>query len=144
MFSLSVNSNATQEALHIYQAQYAPWTTTPADPNKQIPGSVDSGLPLTRNADKVAAQRNRDTAVAHCYAQYGPDYSAGNTFQCDEYPFASTHQGAFTAGTNYSARPIRARDNESGGALLGAFYSFNRMLDGSAPDPYFVQITGDE
>jgi hypothetical protein len=141
IFSLSVNSNATQEALHIWQAQYYPETTTPTDPNKRIPGSVDSLSPLTRLADPLLIDKNRDTAVAHCYKEYGPNYSAGGTLQCDEYPFAATHQGARNAGTNYSARPISATDNLSGGGQLGGFLSFNRMLDGAAPDPFYVLIT---
>lgn len=64
IFSLSVNSNATQEALHIWQAQYHPATTTPTDPNKRIPGSVDSLSPLTRLADPLLIDKNRNTAVA--------------------------------------------------------------------------------
>lgn len=141
IFSLSVNSNATQEALHIWQAQYHPATTTPTDPNKRIPGSVDSLSPLTRLADPLLIDKNRNTAVAHCYQEYGPNYSAGGALQCDEYPFAATHQGAANAGRNYSARPISATDNLSGGGQLGGFLSFNRMLDGAAPDPFYVLIT---
>jgi hypothetical protein len=142
VFSLSVNSNATQEALHVYQAQYHPETTTPSDPNKQIPGSVDSGMPLSRTVDEALQQKNTDKAVATCYQYYGPNYSANGALDCDEYPFKSTHEGAFNAGTNYSARPISYSDNRSGGAQLGAFYSFNRMLDGDARDYFYVQITG--
>ncbi|GEC10453.1 hypothetical protein SSP24_81080 [Streptomyces spinoverrucosus] len=142
VFSLSVNSGATQEALHVYQAQYYPETTRPSDPNKQIPGSVDSAMPLSRTVDTALQQKNTDKAVATCYQYYGPDYSANGTLDCDEYPFKSTHQGAFNAGTNYSARPISYSDNRSGGAQLGNFYSFNRMLDGNARDYFYVQITG--
>ncbi|MBC2902449.1 NucA/NucB deoxyribonuclease domain-containing protein [Streptomyces cupreus] len=139
VFTLNVNSGATQEALHIYQAQYYPETTTPADPNKSIPGSVESGRPLTRTTSATLIDANRDKAGDTCTAYY-PAYSTSSNLDCDEYPYASTHQGASKAGTNYSARPINDSDNRSGGGQLSAFYSFNRMLD--TEDRFYVAITG--
>lgn len=71
-------------------------------------------------------------------------------FQCDEYPFRSTYQGAFTSGATaarsfpwcqmpdpqasgsngWSRCFIPSGQNLSAGGLLGAFYSDERVLDG--------------
>ncbi|MFJ3310888.1 NucA/NucB deoxyribonuclease domain-containing protein [Streptomyces sp. NPDC086549] len=49
--------------------------------------------------------------------------------QCDEYPFASTWQGASTGGGHFSWRMINATQNEEGGKALGRFYLYNRVLE---------------
>ncbi|MDI1455685.1 NucA/NucB deoxyribonuclease domain-containing protein [Streptomyces sp. NPDC003388] len=49
--------------------------------------------------------------------------------QCDEYPFASTWQGASTGGGHFSWRMINVTQNEEGGKALGRFYLYNRVLE---------------
>ena len=49
--------------------------------------------------------------------------------QCDEYPFASTWQGARTGGGHFNWRMINGTQNEEGGKALGRFYLYNRILD---------------
>lgn len=57
---------------------------------------------------------------------------------CDEFPFASTHQGASLAGTNYSARAILATDNSTSGSWLGWWFERNRILE---KQKFTVQIS---
>ncbi|GAA3021940.1 NucA/NucB deoxyribonuclease domain-containing protein [Actinokineospora globicatena] len=120
----------TQEAAHIDFAQTQPGSTIPAKAGKVIPGALD-GQPLTRwyfnNFDQ-----NRAEARKACVAEWGPDYAQGGTLQCDEYPFNATHQGAARGDGNFSVRVIPKDDNEAGGAWLGAWYSYDRILDGDA------------
>ncbi|MFF8974419.1 NucA/NucB deoxyribonuclease domain-containing protein [Streptomyces sp. NPDC014995] len=56
---------------------------------------------------------------------------------CDEYPFASTWQGANTGGS-YSQRMIDAKQNSGGGRALSLFYLYNRIIE---KDRFLVWIT---
>jgi hypothetical protein len=73
--------------------------------------------------------------------------------QCDEYPFASTYEGAFFLPSTTSAKFVRGSDNGSGGAKLVASYNSMRIIDlsydlnnglGSNVDPLsgFVRVSG--
>jgi hypothetical protein len=98
---------------------------------------------LTRLVDPLAQTDNHSRA---CPGQY--PRPAG--FQCDEYPFASTREGAFTGGylfgqtlagcqvswlairtsaSGYSACMIPETENRDGGIDLQAFYLNNRVID---------------
>ncbi|WP_333776967.1 telomere-protecting terminal protein Tpg [Streptomyces sp. IBSBF 3136] len=48
---------------------------------------------------------------------------------CDEYPFASTWQGASTSGGHFSRRMINATQNRGGGIALNNFYTYNRIIE---------------
>lgn len=51
--------------------------------------------------------------------------------ECDEFPFASTDQGAAKANGHYSVRPVKAEHNENHGfRWLSRFYSGQRILVG--------------
>lgn len=89
-----------------------------------------------------------------CIDVWGPNYAKPsgapaddpNRLECDEYPFASTYQGARVSTTTHeyptgngriwhgSARPIHWEHNNQGGLALRRFYGANRMLDGDAFD----------
>lgn len=58
--------------------------------------------------------------------------------QCDEYPFRSTKEGAYTGGGFFSCRLIDATQNSRGGGLLGSFYNANRII---LNDPFWVTFT---
>jgi len=119
-----------------------------------IDSALDSGLwgsegtgPLTRMTDSSDISRNREAAVFVCGA-WGP-LPAGK--QCDEYPFASTYEGAYMGG--FSDRPrslagcnltvgasaigpngfsvcgIDGTENTTAGSQLNSFYVRNRILD---------------
>ncbi|WP_197289844.1 NucA/NucB deoxyribonuclease domain-containing protein [Saccharothrix sp. NRRL B-16348] len=95
-----------------------------------LPGSPTSGRPLTRQTNAALINRNRSIACPSSLPR-PPGH------QCDEYPFASTNQGAYLSGGLYSARMIDENDNEQGGRELNAFYRDNRIVNS---DPFHVQI----
>ncbi|MGW4208936.1 hypothetical protein ACWEIJ_13190 [Lentzea sp. NPDC004789] len=128
-----------------------------------LPGAYPNGTPLTRMVDAGLSNRNGATAC--------PDASAGGYprppgYSCDEYPFRSTREGAYTISPDpaprapgrtfpwcqisalgsgsgsfgWSACMIPVGENSGGGALLNGFtgiYRTERMLDG---DKFFVWI----
>ncbi|WP_425336587.1 NucA/NucB deoxyribonuclease domain-containing protein [Streptomyces profundus] len=123
-----------------------------------LPGAR-GGTPLTRLVSPTLNQANRDTAC--------PDTSVGGYprpegFSCDEYPFASPVNGAYTSGQDgtphpgptfnwcqintlptgsgangWSACMIPGPENSLGGSRLGGFYQSYRVIDG---DDFWVLI----
>lgn len=90
-----------------------------------------------------------------------PNGSTDGTCQCDEYPFASTYEGAFSVMPNLpvtevpptaSAKYILRGHNATAGSALGDFYLKQRVLDlsiltgqpgpPSNPDPAYSRIYG--
>ncbi|WP_327416408.1 NucA/NucB deoxyribonuclease domain-containing protein [Streptomyces sp. NBC_01233] len=131
---MSLKDPAVNEsARHILDAQTLPERTFPSFPGKSVPGG---STPLHRLIDKTAQDKNRDAAIATCKDVWG-DYS-GTKLQCDEYPFASTKEGAAAPGKRFSARLIDGGDNETGGRRLNEMYTLNRILNG---DAFYVKIT---
>ncbi|WP_455752924.1 NucA/NucB deoxyribonuclease domain-containing protein [Streptomyces chartreusis] len=64
----------------------------------------------------------------------------------DEYPFATTHEGAAEFDRNLDARrvnvsvkPIPKGDNGAGGNILLSFYAKNRIIDG-LEDGFIMKI----
>jgi hypothetical protein len=110
-------------------------------------------VPLHRLTNESLRDQNRRTACKQSFPR-----PTGKT--CDEYPFASTHEGAFTGGgtgrtffacgitayptgitgpTGFSACMIDGTENSSAGASLNSvLYSPNRYLDG---DGFWVGIS---
>jgi hypothetical protein len=94
--------------------------------------------PLHRLLDSALQAANNTAAVAVCTDVWG-DYS-GTGQQCDEYPFATTKEGAYTGTVangglqRFSARLINGSDNGTAGSRLGATYSDQRVL----PDDAFL------
>ncbi|MFE7133410.1 NucA/NucB deoxyribonuclease domain-containing protein [Streptomyces sp. NPDC057638] len=122
-----------ESALHIYDALERPERTFPSFLGKLIPGEKD---PLHRLIDPKKQDSNRDKSIKMCKEIWG-DYS-GTRLQCDEYPFASTHEGSAKGDNKYSVRLIDKTDNEEGGRMLNSMYTLNRVLDG---DPFYLKIT---
>ena len=117
--------------------------------------AIGSGLPggsvldpLHRTQVQSVINLNRSIA---CGGVSGP---AGTT--CDEYPFASSYEGAASGGSarsfpgcslsdppatgpvGYSRCMVVAGQNSSGGAILGNTYRQQRILDG---DPFYVALS---
>lgn len=121
--------------------------------NSGLPGAFPNGAPLTR---LLAGDDSRDNRTRAC-----PDsYSRPAGKSCDEYPFATSNQGANTAGgagrtfsycsipqlptgitgaTGYSACMINGTQNSLGGTRLSTFYGDNRVI---ANERYRVWIVG--
>ncbi|MFE2729135.1 NucA/NucB deoxyribonuclease domain-containing protein [Kitasatospora sp. NPDC059327] len=127
-----------ESADHIITAQYHPDQTVPDAPNKRIPGAPGAA-PLHRVADQAAIDAHRAVAVAACQT-YFPNY-AHEGLDCDEYPFASTLEGADDNLKNYSVEPIHDWDNRGSGGKLSAFYQNRRILGSDfTNDPFHVQV----
>ncbi|MFB4273441.1 Ig-like domain-containing protein [Nonomuraea sp. GTA35] len=59
------------------------------------------------------------------------------TVNCDEFPWASTTQGAATANGHFSIKAISAAENQSHGGKLVAWYNSRRVLAG---DSFWYEI----
>jgi hypothetical protein len=99
-------------------------------------------LALTRTRITQRINNNRAESNKRCKEIFGPvvapapevcpvvldpDEDEGPC-DCDEYPFASSEQGAFSEGP-LSVRRIPQSDNRSAGAKLGEFYRKQRVID---------------
>lgn len=111
-----------------------------------LPGAP-GGAPLTRTTDAGRQDDNRARACPQNLPR-----PAGKS--CDEYPFASTRQGAASGGqprvfegcglptveesgtAGFSRCMVDAKHNESAGNYLAAFYARYRIIDG---DDFFVE-----
>ncbi|MFJ8602294.1 NucA/NucB deoxyribonuclease domain-containing protein [Streptomyces shenzhenensis] len=145
-YSKAVGAPEQAVALHIDKAYRTPGQTQPPSSTKKIPGQT-TDEPLTRlYADTARRDRNRSVAVSNCRQYFGPNYADGGK-ECDEFPFASTYQGAAASEydphqlrNNFSVQALDGVQNGNAGNLLGQFYSKYRLLDGP-DDGYLVQIT---
>lgn len=90
------------------------------------PGHFANDQPLTRDMNPADIRLNRRAACR------GVTVPPGN--QCDEYPLATTHQGASFQNA-FSAVAVPASANSSQGGITRAFYASNRVIDG---DPFYV------
>jgi hypothetical protein len=108
------------------------------------------GRPLTRLIDPVLNAANGNTACPSTYVR-----PVGKS--CDEYPFRSTYQGAYTggglgrtfswcqipdlplltSGAGWSACMITAGQNSGAGTALGRFYTDNRII---GEDNFYVAV----
>lgn len=139
-----------QSAQHIWDAQNNIGATFPGTPESWVPGWLDDvnnyawWAPLTRTRDDGIQAANRRAARSECVKQYGTDYALGG-FDCDEYPFASTLEGAASVdptqeywdGRSFSVRKIASADNQTAGSRLGAFYKSDNIIEG---DEFWVKV----
>ncbi|GGU67828.1 NucA/NucB deoxyribonuclease domain-containing protein [Streptomyces daghestanicus] len=101
-----------------------------AQTTKNLPGKHGTKRYLTRLTDKTKMRQNRNKACPSSLER-----PVGK--QCDEYPFASTWQGAEHGGGDFSRRMIDATQNEEGGKALSRFYLYNRIIE---KDKFLVWI----
>lgn len=136
------NAQYQQVAWHIFNALYHPSTTFPRWPEggKTIPGDADSRdrEPLSRTTDPLIQSANAATARPVCQ-QITPDY-AQRGLECDQFPFASTLEGAALGDRRYSACPVKAEHRAEADDLLRSWYYADRVLD--TLDPFNVQVKG--
>ncbi|MEU4537067.1 DNRLRE domain-containing protein [Streptosporangium sp. NPDC023825] len=160
----NVNTSYRNVPGHIWTALNRAHLTFPQIPGKYIPGGVAAGPPLTRNVRKYWKKKNNTKVRALCRALFrdfdrkdpvlgkpakidGVEVPAADrrVYECDEYPFESTMQGAWTSverikGTpehgRYSVRPVWWQNNGADGRQLGVFYRDSRILgiDGKKRD----------
>jgi len=96
-----------------------------------LPGKWDTSSYLTRLVNPTLQDKNRGKACPTNLTRPPGD-------SCDEYPFASTYQGAYTGGGKFSRRMINATQNSDGGVELGVFYNYNRIYDGDRFQVYIA------
>ncbi|MCL7496076.1 NucA/NucB deoxyribonuclease domain-containing protein [Streptomyces sp. MCA2] len=126
-------------AQHIYDAQTKPATTWPTHDGKSIPGSIASGKRLMRlykDWDANATQAYKDNTKAKNDAC--ADLQRADGEDCDEYPFASSWEGAGAGDGNFSVRYVNDSQNRSAGASLVAWYNSDRILHF---DQFYVSIS---
>ncbi|WP_133791153.1 hypothetical protein [Kribbella sp. VKM Ac-2571] len=132
-YSLDASDAAiTDVAQHVYWAINDPNSTTPPP----APGDTKS-IPnkLNRLVDDSKINLNRNVATDACDRLLQNPRPDGK--QCDEYPFASSQQGAATSpSTDYSVALIDGEQNEREGGRRGAWYTADRYVDG---DEFLVE-----
>jgi hypothetical protein len=139
-------SSTPQSAQNIFLAQTNPGATQPPSAFKFIAGTPATG-PLRRTANATLIDSHRNTAQAACRRYFRGRYPSPG-IQCDEYPFASTLQGAVNIELlpnfiirNYAVEPINGTDNETAGRQLNRFYAAQRILGSSRiNDPFYVSV----
>lgn len=128
--------------------------------DKQLPGKTINNplhrlVPSYSDANNTRVNSNRYYAKAwgcnpyfpnwNVPVEYPPEYPQGRPVQeCDEYPFASTYEGAArwkTDGDQYknmfSAKPVYWRDNQAAGTLLGNWYDWDRIAEHQA---FYIKV----
>lgn len=95
------------------------------------PGSLIPGMrprpPLTRLYrfyDWEQYRKNINAKNQACSQLTKP----GDDYECDEFPFATTYEGAAQGAGKFSVRYIPAVANNTHGRLLGAWYAYERIL----------------
>ncbi|WP_169980351.1 NucA/NucB deoxyribonuclease domain-containing protein [Microbispora sp. H10836] len=145
-------------AQHVHKALYLPNQTVPVfrdDSGNTLPKSIPGRygtVPLTFVPRKAKAPDGRTIRGKNRYQvklacrQWFPnadddelpdDNDIPGELQCDEFPFASTHEGAWSAGRNFSVQALSATDNGRDGSDLGIFYARYRLTDNR---PFWIAI----
>jgi hypothetical protein len=127
-----------QTATHIASAQntladhWAQRVVTGTDSDGLV--VQDVGTPLTRMYDQVVRDQNRAVACAGFT-------KIDDTDSCDEFPFASTHQGASIINdpARRSIAHVPQLDNAAAGSQTQKFWSENRVIDG---DEFMITVDG--
>ncbi|MFC4906886.1 NucA/NucB deoxyribonuclease domain-containing protein [Actinomadura gamaensis] len=153
LFRRAARYGVPETANHLWRACNQPASTIPTIKNKRIPGCKNED-PLHRlyhpqkKKVKVGKQtliydryeRNRAMSIRTCRAKWPGYPDHGN--DCDEFPFASTYEGADAPGWDrnavpgrYSVYPVKAADNQKGGNMISVWYGQDRILDWSGKDP---------
>lgn len=143
-------------AEHIDWARKNPDDTIPKAPNSKHLAGVGPTDPIHRlapgrsPAGQTRYNQNRNTVRAFCRSSQMPSKPAGT--ECDEYPFASTYEGAARwryDGTQYrywySVKWVDKNENGEAGLRLGGWYLNDRILDKAddettARDGFFLAI----
>lgn len=153
-FAMSTgDNNVWESAQNILEGWWTPANTLPVVAGKKVPGrGPEAALwpngqvrtPTTLHRiyyDTTTQTNNRNLAVNMCKFFWGANYATAYILprSCDEFPFASTREGAANANGNYVVKVITATDNTNAGRALGIWESNHRILDG---DMLYVGIYG--
>jgi hypothetical protein len=106
------------------------------------PAYVDPRLPGGEENSLYYYSQNRAVVRRACW-DLGLNPSERRGLQCDEYPFASTYEGAHFTELNpgsfykYSVRYVNGRENMRAGRILQNWYRADHVI---ARDAFYVQI----
>ncbi|MEV0713126.1 NucA/NucB deoxyribonuclease domain-containing protein [Asanoa sp. NPDC050611] len=136
------NSGHKAVAEHIRQAQDQPNTTWPPKldgSNKVIPGKYTGESSAFTWLERVSSgsDRYKENGTVKDYWCSFLEREGDN--QCDEYPFASTWQGAGLGDGNFSVKYVPQPDNSSAGGSLVQYYNRDRILY-TPYDFFYVQV----
>jgi hypothetical protein len=123
-FRISLTGAAKEVAEHIKKAQ--------DNPSTGHWGLEGAGHPLSRATSALVQAANRKVACPASRKR------PNKTVSCDEYPFASTHEGAAT-NPDFSWAWVNAEQNKLAGSQLAVFYQRNRVIE---DDEFWVDVTG--
>ncbi|MFD9075859.1 NucA/NucB deoxyribonuclease domain-containing protein [Streptomyces lasiicapitis] len=134
-------------AKHIKLAYTHPGRTQPPFHGKRLAGNK-ADEPLTRlYKDATRRKENRNTSIYNCKKYFGEGYTEGGRKECDEFPFATTYQGAAewrynqqADRYNFSVKALPKKANGAAGNLLRDYYDKNRLIDGP-DDGFLMKIT---
>lgn len=111
-------------------------------------------IPLMRAANRHAACGDTRSSIIQQRPKQSRSCAESHAVgcDCDEYPFASTYQGAFEQWATTSAKYLQQEDNRAIGSALASFYARERIIDlsyetgqpGVPTNPYpgFVRVMG--
>ncbi|MGW5449949.1 hypothetical protein [Streptomyces asiaticus] len=88
-------------AQHLKTAHTKPQDTKPVNSAKNVPGFGTDRKLHRLYRDQTRRDKNRDEAIKVCRKYWGDGYSEGGKKECDEYPFAITHEGCAQALPQY-------------------------------------------
>ncbi|MFI6483580.1 PKD domain-containing protein [Nonomuraea sp. NPDC050663] len=151
------NPKVLEVAQHIQCAQDPGCLTWPLKQGKQIPGKFtgDRDDPALHRIMENQTQYGKNSYQKTQACNQGTPYFADGlpphkydktTQQCDEYPFASSKEGAGVGDWNFSVLGVNGRQNSCAGNALGRYYKDDRILvwreevPEEAQDPYYVHI----
>lgn len=131
--------------------------TYPPVDNKSVPGKYVRGEATRGALHRIASTdpsytANRNTTRSTCSSAPASVYDPAAGEQCDEYPFASTAEGAANTTWDFSVEGVSAADNRCAGTALQHYYRKDRILqsyrggDGNLvhQDDFFVNVSDQE
>jgi hypothetical protein len=148
----SLTGDARSVAFHIFTAQTHPNDTypllvpfgVPMPRDKRIPGEYVADNPDAPGLHRITQAFEPGQYLANGQHKDGACYKRGPfrdeyldtglpvppdaTQQCDEYPFASTLEGAANPYWDFSVKAVPQRDNSVAGAQLTNYYTNDRIL----------------
>ncbi|MFF0175301.1 PKD domain-containing protein [Micromonospora profundi] len=153
------SANYAQVSAHVHCAMTPGCQTWPGPrSDRVIPGRYtgsrdDPGLhritedfPVDASDNRTFYSKNSSAKNAACATL--PAYILDRTTQqCDEFPFASTIEGAGKGDGNFSVLGVTSRHNSCAGNALARYYRQDRILvwqpglPNEALDTYYVEIT---
>lgn len=141
----SNDAKVAESAYHWALAMYSPNATyPPSNAPKKIPGAIDWGDKgcttrttgcLHRTTTESVIDDNRNKHAVPACRKYKPNYKKPDS--CDEFPFASTLEGAANTTYDFSVQIIKLKDNCASGSRTKWFYLRHRIRHNTS---YWVDV----